>query len=64
MQQFKPSASTTLRHPIKAFLNDTSGAVTVDWVVLTAALVTMVITFFTSFTADINGFLITLMASL
>lgn len=46
MQQFKPSASTTLRHPIKAFLNDTSGAVTVDWVVLTAALVTMVITFF------------------
>jgi ABC-type Na+ transport system ATPase subunit NatA len=64
MQQPNPSAKTTLMHQFKTFLNDSSGAVTVDWIVLTAALVAMVVAFMAGFTADVDGFLVVLMASL
>jgi Flp pilus assembly pilin Flp len=50
--------------PVRRFWNDTSGAVTVDWVVLTAAVLAMVTAFMAGFSADVNGFLVTLMASL
>jgi hypothetical protein len=50
--------------PLRRFCRQTSGAVTVDWVVLTAALVAMVVAFMAGFTADIDGFLVVLMAGL
>ena len=53
-----------LRRAAKQFLADMSGAVTVDWIVLTAALVAMVVAFMAGFTADVDGFLVSLMASL
>ena len=39
---------------IKNFRNDESGAVTVDWVVLTAAIVGLGIAVLTSVTANVN----------
>ena len=48
----------------RRFWTQTSGAVTIDWVVLTAAVVAMVVAFMTGFTTDVNDFLVILMASL
>lgn len=64
MQQPDPSAETTLLHQFKTFLNDSSGAVTVDWIAISAALIAMVIAFMAGFTTDVNNFLVVLMASL
>ncbi len=64
MQRPYPSANTTLLQRFKTFLNDSSGAVTVDWIAISAALIAMVIAFMAGFTTDVNNFLIVLMASL
>ena len=60
------ATSSTKRHASRLFQfwNDTSGAVTVDWVVLTAAVVGMVIAFMAGFTEATDGFLVDLMAAL
>lgn len=48
--------SKPLSHsPVHQFWNDESGAVTVDWVVLTAAVVGLVLMVFTVFTPQVFG---------
>ena len=64
MQHPAHFAAHALQRRVKLFLADTSGAVTIDWVALTAALVAMVVAFMSGFSADVDGFLATLMASL
>lgn len=64
MQRPVPFADHALRRRIQRFLADPSGAVTVDWIVLTAAIVAMVVAFMAGFTTDVNEFLVILMASL
>ena len=44
-----------MRNFIKIFRNDESGAVTVDWVVLTAAIVGLGIAVITSVSGGVNG---------
>jgi hypothetical protein len=46
----KPAAS------IRAFLADQSGAVTVDWVMLTATVIVMAMGFMATFTTDLTAF--------
>lgn len=43
-----------LRRPVKSFTKDETGAVTVDWVVLTAALVGIALTLISTITAGIE----------
>lgn len=47
--------STPDHHPFHLFWNDDSGAVTVDWIVLTAAVVGLVLMVFTVFTPEVLG---------
>ena len=49
---------------LHGFWTQTAGAVTVDWVFLTATVVAMVVAFMSGFTTDVNDFLVILMASL
>lgn len=49
MQKF----GTNMKASIRRFARDESGAVTVDWVVMTAALVGIVMTLFTFLTDEI-----------
>ena len=47
--------NATSHRPLHEFWNDDSGAVTVDWVVLTAAVVGLVLMVFTVFTPEVFG---------
>ena len=60
IKTFRATLSAHARH----FWSQNSGAVTVDWVVLTATVVAMVTAFMAGFTTDVNEFLIVLMAGL
>lgn len=57
-------AAHALQRRVKRFLADASGAVTVDWVAISAAVIAMVVVFMAGFTSDVNTFLVNLMASL
>ena len=54
----KPLVTTSNLH-LSRLWNDESGAVTVDWVVLTAAVVGLVLSVFTIFTPEVFGAAIT-----
>lgn len=64
MQDDKLSQKLILIWCKAQFWKNTSGAVTVDWVVLTAAIVAMVVTFMAGFTTATDNFLVGLLDSI
>lgn len=55
MLDFKCSDPSATRTRLKRFLADTSGAVTVDWVAITGAVLALVIAFFAYFNGEMGN---------
>lgn len=55
MQRPNPFADYDLRRRLLRFWADTSGAVTVDWIAITGAVLAMVIAFFAYFNGEMGN---------